>query len=413
MVIPGPAWLSEDGRRILLARGLRTFGYGIVGVVLGVHVAELGLGGFELGVLLAAAFAGSTVFTILVVMHADRLGRRRSLRLFAGLMAVTGVAYAVSDQFWLLLLVSMSGTISAGIQEVGPFLSIEQALLPQTAPDERRTRVFTLYNLAGTGAAALGALFAGGVASAASLIGFDPLSGHRILFGTYALMAVGTLALIMGLSPAVERGPAPALAGFLGIHRSRQIVLRLTMLFGVDSFGGAFIGQSFVAYWFTLHFGVGVEELGPIFAASNLLAALSQIIAERLATRIGLINTMVFSHIPANLFVIAMAFAPTLPIAIALQLCRSLLAQMDVPTRQSYLMAVVDPTERTAAAGFTTVGRNIAQSIAPPIAGLALQSPLIGLPLILGGVIKIGYDLALWRMFRTTKPPEEVAAAQG
>lgn len=406
-LLPGPAWLSQDGRLILMARSLRTFGYGLVGVVLGVHVAELGLGGFELGLILAAAFAGSSAFTILVALHADRLGRRRTLRMFAALMAITGTAYALSDQFWLLLLVSMSGTISAGIQEVGPFLSIEQAVLPQTAPDARRTRVFTMYNLLGTGAAALGALYAGGVAIAAGALGLDPLTGHRVLFGTYAILAVCTLGLLLALSPSVERGPAPALAGFLGIDKSRSIVTRLALLFGVDSFGGAFIGQSFIAYWFTLRFGVGVEELGPIFAASNLLAALSQIAAERLAARFGLLNTMVFTHIPANLMVIGMAFAPTLPIAILIQLGRSALAQMDVPTRQSYLMAVVDPAERTAAAGFTTVGRNVAQSIAPPIAGLALQTPLLGLPLVLGGIIKVAYDLGLWRMFRAIRPPEE------
>ncbi|HEX3243954.1 MAG TPA: MFS transporter [Chloroflexota bacterium] len=410
--LPGPSWLAADGRRVLLARACRSFGYGIVSVVLGVHVADLGMGGVELGILLAAAFLGSSILTIVVALTADRFGRKRVLLIFSALMTLTGAAYALSDQFWLLLLVSLSGTISAGIQEIGPFVTLEQAVLSQMAPDNRRTRIFTMYNLVGIGAGSAGALFAGGIASLVSQLGLNPLLGHRWLFGAYAVGAFAALVIAVGLSSAVELGAPPALASALGIHRSRGIVFRLTALFGWDSFGGGFIVQSIVAYWFTLRFGLGVDGLGPVFAASNLLAALSVLVAERLAGRIGLINTMVWSHVPANALVMLQAFVPSVELAIGLQLIRSFLSQMDVPTRQSYLMAVVDPSERTAAAGFTTVGRNVAQAIAPPLAGIALQSPFLGLTLVVGGAIKIGYDLALWYMFRTIRPPEEATRGQ-
>jgi MFS family permease len=377
--------------------------------VLGVHVAELGLGGVELGMLLGAAFLGSSVLTIVVALTADRFGRKRVLLIFSALMALTGAAYALSDQFWLLLLVSLSGTISAGIQEIGPFVTLEQAVMSQMAPDDRRTRVFTIYNFVGIGAGSAGALFAGAVAAMSGQIGIDQLLVHRWLFGAYAVGALLALIIALGLSPSVELGAPPALKTALGIHQSRGIVFRLTALFGVDSFGGGFLAQSIVAYWFTVRFGLGVDALGPVFAASNLLSAMSLLLAERLASRIGLINTMVWSHVPANALVILQAVVPSVELAILLQLIRSGLSQMDVPTRQSYLMAVVDPSERTAAAGFTTVGRSIAQSIAPPLAGMALQSSFIGLALVLGGAIKIVYDLSLWQMFRTVRPPEEIA----
>jgi len=406
---PGPSWLAVDGRRVLAARACRSFGYGIVSVVLGVHVAELGLGGVELGMLLGAAFLGSSVLTIVVALTADRFGRKRVLLIFSALMAFTGAAYAFSDQFWLLLLVSLSGTISAGIQEIGPFVTLEQAVMSQMAPDDRRTRVFTIYNFVGIGAGSAGALFAGGVAAMSGQLGIDQLQAHRWLFGLYAVGALVALIIALGLSASVELGSPPALKSALGIHQSRGIVFRLAGLFGMDSFGGGFIVQSIVAYWFTIRFGLGVDALGPVFAASNLLSAMSLLLAERLASRIGLINTMVWSHVPANALVILQAVVPSVELAILLQLIRSGLSQMDVPTRQSYLMAVVDPSERTAAAGFTTVGRSIAQSIAPPLAGMALQSSFIGLALVLGGAIKIVYDLSLWQMFRTVRPPEEIA----
>jgi MFS family permease len=303
----------------------------------------------------------------------------------------------------------LSGTISAGIQEIGPFVTLEQAVMSQMAPDDRRTRVFTIYNFVGIGAGSAGALFAGAVAAMSGQIGIDQLLVHRWLFGAYAVGALLALIIALGLSPSVELGAPPALKSALGIHQSRGIVFRLTALFGVDSFGGGFLAQSIVAYWFTVRFGLGVDALGPVFAASNLLSAMSLLLAERLASRIGLINTMVWSHVPANALVILQAVVPSVELAILLQLIRSGLSQMDVPTRQSYLMAVVDPSERTAAAGFTTVGRSIAQSIAPPLAGMALQSSFLGLALVLGGAIKIVYDLSLWQMFRTVRPPEEIA----
>ena len=412
MALPGPSWLSTDGRCVLLARVLRNFGYGFVAVVLGVHVAELGLSGAELGVLLAASLLGSSVFTVLVALRADQLGRRRSLQLFAAFMALTGAAYALTDQFWLLLAATLTGTISASTGEVGPFLTLEQALLPQTASDERRTRLFTWYNLLGYGAVALGSLFAGLVAVAAARAGLAELATHRLLFWFYALLAAATFILFASLTPAVERGPAPAVASFLGVQRSRGIVLKLTALFGLDAFGGGLVVQSLIAYWFNVRFGLGLETLGPVFFGSNLLSALSLLAAERLAARIGLVNTMVFTHLPSNVGMALMPLMPTPELAILLHLARNSLSSMDVPTRQSYLMAVVDPAERTAAAGFTTLGRNVAQVFAPALGGLAMQTAALGLPFVIGGALKIVYDLTLWALFHAIRPPEEQSRSE-
>jgi MFS family permease len=413
-------WLSADGRRVLLARTLRTFAYGFLAVVLGVYLDRIGLGGAEIGLLLGSALFGSAVLTVLFALAADRFGRRRSLQVCAALMALAGLTYAFSDSFWALLAAALTGTVSATSGEVGPFLALEQAVLPQTAPPERRTRVFALYNLLGSWAGALGSLASGVVGLLAASLGGE-LAAYRLLFLLYAALAVANLVVFAGLSPKVERGPAgspddprvvwgapaPAVARFLGVHRSRGVVFRLAALFGLDALAGGFVVQSLIAYWFSLRFGLGLAELGPVFFGANALAALSFLAADRVAARIGLLNTMVFTHLPSNVLLMLVPLMPTAELAVLMLLARSALSQMDVPTRQSYTMAVVDPDERTAAAGFTHVTRVLAQALTPALAGYALGVAALGLPFLAGGALKIVYDLTLWRTCRTIRPPEE------
>lgn len=405
VAVSAPDWLSADGRRILLARTLRTFAYGFLAVLLGVYLPRLGLAPGQIGALLTATLLGSAALTVLFALVADRIGRRRALLLCAGLMALSGLAFALTDSFWLLLAASLTGTVSATGGEVGPFLALEQAILPGTAPDHRRTRLFALYNLLGSWAGALGALATGGVALLAVALG--ELAASRLFLLLYAGLGLANLAIFAGLSPAVERGPAPAVARFLGVHRSRGVVFRLSGLFALDALAGGFVVQSLIAYWFHLRFGLALETLGPVFFGANALAAVSFLAADRVAARFGLLNTMVFTHLPSNVLLLLVPLMPTPELAVGVFLARQSLSQMDVPTRQSYTMAVVDPDERVPAAGFTSVARNLAQAVSPAFAGYALQLAALGLPFFAAGLLKIFYDLTLWRTFRGLSPPEE------
>jgi MFS family permease len=300
---------------------------------------------------------------------------------------------------------------------VGPFLSIEQAGLAQIVPDERRTHTFAWYNLVGSFATALGALCGGGLAQLLGDAGLTPLNSYRIVVGGYAALGFALLGMFAALSGQVEARPAnplPARASqapektFLGLGRSRDVVLNLAALFSLDAFAGGFVIQSMMAYWFNQRFGVEPGILGGIFFGANILAGISALSAVWLAKRIGLINTMVFTHIPSNLLLMLVPLMPTLPLAIALLLLRFSISQMDVPTRQSYIMAVVDPAERSAAAGVTGTARTIGAALAPVFTGALMANPaLMGTPFIISGGLKIVYDLALYRSFRAIKPPEE------
>ncbi len=400
-----PSWVSPDGRRILAARGVRTFAYGFQSVLLGIYLGQVGFAPWQVGAVLTATLLGSAALTALFAATADRYGRRRMLRLSALFMAGSGAAFALTTSYPLLILASLTGTVGATSGEVGPFLTLEQAIIPQTVAAERRTRLFSLYNLVGAVSGSVGALAAGTPALLQRWPGLDPDASFRVMFAGYAVCAVAAWALFRGMSDGVEAAPSGAATSGLG--RSRSVVLRLAGLFSLDSLAGGFVVQSLIAFYFHLRWATGPELLGPIFLWVGLLQAGSFWAAGRLAERIGLINTMVFTHLPSNVLLMAIPLAPSLPWAIGLLLARHALSQMDVPTRQSYIVAVVDPGERVAAAGVTNIARNVAQAITPVVAGASMQVVGLGVPFFLGGGLKIVYDLLLFGMFRNIRPPEE------
>jgi MFS family permease len=400
-----PPWISTDGRLILGARGVRTFAYGFQSVLLGIYLTQAGFVPWQVGAVLTATLLGSAALTALFTATADRYGRRRMLRLSALFMAVSGGAFAFTTSYPLLILASLTGTVGATSGEVGPFLSLEQAILPQTCPPERRTRLFSMYNLVGALAGSLGALAAGTPVLLQRGLGFSPETAFRTMFLAYAAFAGVSLALFSRLSDRVEADQETTRQE--GLHRSRPVVFRLAGLFAIDSLAGGLVVQSLIAFYFNLRWGAGPEILGPVFLGVGLLQAASFVAAARVAERIGLIRTMVFTHLPSNVLLMAIPFAPSLSWAIGLLLARHALSQMDVPTRQSYVVAVVDEDERVAAAGFTNIARNVAQAITPIVSGTAMQVIGLGVPFLLGGGLKIVYDLLLFAMFRSIRPPEE------
>ncbi len=399
------SWVSRDGRLILSARSVRTFAYGFQSVLLGVYLDAAGFAPWQVGAVLTATLLGSAALTALFTATADRHGRRRMLRLSALFMAASGAAFAITTSYPLLFLASLTGTVGATSGEVGPFLSLEQAMLTQTTLPDRRTRLFSLYNTLGALTGAAGALAAGTPALLQRWASLDLIHAYRVMFVAYAGFAGITLWLFTRLSDRVEAAAGDVARGRL--NRSRGVVIRLAGLFSLDSLAGGFVVQSLIAFYFHLRWGAGTEVLGPVFLGVGLLQAGSFMVAARVAERIGLINTMVFTHLPSNVLLMAIPFAPSLAWAIVLLLARHALSQMDVPTRQSYVVAVVDAEERVAAAGVTNIARNVAQSITPVIAGASMQAAGLGVPFLLGGGLKIVYDLLLFRMFRSVKPPEE------
>lgn len=403
----GPSsWVSPDGRLILGARAVRTFAYGFQSVLLGVYLTQVGFTPTQIGAVLTTTLLGSAALTALFTVTADRYGRRRMLQLSALFMAGSGAAFAFSTSYPLLILASLTGTIGTTSGEVGPFLSLEQAMLPQTALPERRTRLFSIYNVLGAVAGSLGALAAGTPALLQQALGLSPTAAFRTMFLAYAAFAGIALVLFSRLSDRVEAGPTAGVGR--GLHRSRSVVYRLAALFSLDSLAGGFVIQSLIATYFYLRWGAGPEVLGPIFMATGLLQAASFLAAARVAERIGLINTMVFTHLPSNILLMAIPLAQSLPWAVGLLLARFALSQMDVPTRQSYVVAVVEPDERIAAASLTNIVRNIAGAITPLIAGAAMQAVSLGVPFLIGGSMKIVYDLLLFGTFRGIRPPEEI-----
>jgi MFS family permease len=383
------------------------FAYGCLSVVLVLYLAGLGLSEGRIGLLLTLTLVGDALISLGITLHADRLGRQRMLILGAGLMVGAGVPFALSGDFTVLVLAATLGVISPSGNEVGPFLAIEQAALSQVVPEDRRTGTFAWYNLTGSFATALGALAGGWGAQALQASGLAPVASYRALVVAYAGMGLVLAALFTGLSRAVEAAPSGAVAGRLGLHASRGVVLRLAALFSLDAFAGGFVIQGFVAYWFHRRFGVAPGLLGSIFFAANVLAGLSALSAARLAGKIGLIRTMVYTHIPSNVLLILVPLMPNLPLAIGVLLLRFSISQMDVPTRQAYTMAVVAPDERSAAAGVTGLARATGAAIAPVLAGPLLALPaLAAVPFFIAGGLKILYDLLLYRNFRSSENGE-------
>jgi predicted MFS family arabinose efflux permease len=339
------------------------------------------------------------------------------LLLGAVLMVLAGAVFALSRDFWLLLAAATLGIISPAGNEVGPFLAIEQAALSQAVPDASRTRVFARYALAGAAATALGSLAGGWLAAGLQRAGSSPLSAYRAVALAYAGLGAVLLLLFTRLSPAAESparsaGRPAFLAPGLGLGRSRGVVARLSGLFAVDAFAGGFVVQSLVAWWFHRRFGLEEQWLGALFFGANLLAGLSALAAGWLAARIGLVNTMVATHLPSNVLLLLVPLMPSLELAAGVLLVRFSISQMDVPTRQSYTMAVVEPAERSAAAGVTGIARTVGSSLAPLAAGpLYASAALSGVPFFVAGGLKIAYDLLLWRSFRRLRPPEEAPRA--
>jgi MFS family permease len=342
------------------------------------------------------------------------VGRRRVLIAGAVLMIAAGLVFASTSTFWLLALAGTVGVISPSGNEVGPFLSIEQAALSHVVTDRTRTEVFAWYTLAGSLATALGALAGGTMSRLLQQSSMSGVASYRAVVILYAVLGAVLSLLFTRLSPAAEaesvgekKAFQATFAGLSGLDRSHDVVLKLSALFALDSFGGGFVVQSFAAYWFYLRFGVPPAMLGTIFFGANVLAGFSALAATRLASRIGLVRTMVFTHLPSNILLILVPLMPNLQLAIAVLLLRFSISQMDVPTRQSYLMAVVAPAERSAAAGITGVARTTGAAIAPFFAGLLFAQPeLIGVPFFIAGSLKIVYDVLLYRAFVGREPGE-------
>ena len=412
--MPGAAWTSRKVNRdtvlLFLTRITRLFAYGFLSVVLALYLAEIGFSEVQIGLLLTFTLVGDATITLWLTTNADRIGRRRMLLAGAMLMLLAGTVFLLTRNPMLLTLAAIVGVLSPSGHEIGPFLSIEQASLTQLVTDRKRTQIFAWYNLAGSFATALGALTGGWLAQGLQSSGWSALASYRTVLGGYALAGLVLIFLFLALSPSVE--PTEKASGekrILGLHKSRQVVLKLSTLFALDAFAGGLIVQSMFALWFHLRFGVDSGVIGSIFFGANILGGLSALLAVRIARKIGLIKTMVFTHIPANILLILMPLMPSLSLAIALLMVRSSISQMDVPTRQSYTMAVVAPDERSAASGVTTIARSVGGALSPSLMGVFLSLPdMLSVPFFLAGSLKIIYDLWLYQSFHATKPPEEL-----
>lgn len=397
--------LSLDARLLFAARIVRLFAYGFVAVVLVLYLSSIGLDGHRIGLLLSLTLAGDVVVSLYLTTRADALGRKRTLLAGALLMIGAAVVFAMTRDFTLLVLAATIGVISPSGNEVGPFLAVEQVALAQAVQGRDRTSLFAWYNLAGSFATAAGSLAGGFLSGLLMTRGFGAATSYRSAIIAYAILG-GVLAIVfLCVSPAIEGEPiARPVRNLFRVERSRLIVLRLSSLFALDSFAGGLVVQSIVAYWFFRRFGLSPVALGTLFFGANLAAGVSALAAARIAKRFGLLNTMVFTHLPSNILLILVPLMPTLPLAIAVLLLRFSISQMDVPTRQAFVIAAVEPSERTAAAGITGVARTTGAALAPVIA-MPLIASLTNswVPFVAAGTLKIVYDLVLLRSCRGVK----------
>lgn len=397
---------------LFTTRIVRLFCYGFLSVVLALYLAQVGLTDRQIGLLFTLTLAGDAVITLWLTTSADHFGRRRTLLVGAVLMMGAGLVFILTKNPLLLMVAAIIGVISPSGNEIGPFLSVEQAGLTQLVPDDRRTQTFAWYNLAGSFATATGALTGGWLAQLLHNSGISDIESYRSVLMGYAAGGAVLFALFLFLSAAIEV-PAEVLKNqeekrMLGLHKSRKTVFKLSALFSLDAFAGGLIVQSMVAFWFYRRFGIEAGLIGSIFFGANILAGISALMAGQLAKKIGLINTMVFTHVPSNVLLMLVPLMPSLPLAIGVLLLRFSISQMDVPTRQSYTMAVVAPDERSAASGVTAIARSVGAAVSPSLTGIFLSVPaLLSMPFFLAGGLKIIYDLLLYRSFRMMKPPEE------
>lgn len=396
--------VNTDGRTILVAKVVRTVPYGFLGVLFGVYLDQLGFSAFAVGLVLAATILSSAFYTFVVSFFADRLGRRRTLVFFALTDFVAGGLLLLSTSWWAPVLAGIVGNMTVGAGEVGPFLSLDQAILPRTCEPERRTFAFSIYNLVGYGASSVGALLAAVPQFFGSTVAaFRPLFLIYLFSGLFGAFLYSTLSRHVE----VDRINGDRKAAVLS-NEAKPIVLKLSGLFAIDAFGGGFIGQSILAYFFFIRFGLSLSGLGTIFFATQIVTSISFLLAPHIARRVGLLRTMVFTHIPSNIFLTAVAFAPTPLAAVILLLCRQSTSQMDVPARQAYVMAMVNESDRTAAAGLTNTTRTVFSSISPSLAGYAISNFWVAAPLVAAGTLKLAYDFMIYAIFRNAKPPEEI-----
>jgi MFS family permease len=405
--------IATDIRLLFATRILRLFAYGSLSVILALYLVAAGLTESEIGLLLTLTLVGDTAISLWITTRADRIGRKRMLILGAVLMIFAGLIFAVTRSFWLLLFAATIGVISPSGNEVGPFLAIEQAALSEEISAARRTRIFAWYNLVGSFATALGALVGGGLVQAMQLRGYQELTSYRAVVVGYAIVGAALVVLFSHLTSAAEApicervtGKTGWLRAGLGLQESRRNVFKLAGLFTIDAFAGGFVVQAFVAYWFHSRFGVAPATLGGIFFGANVLAGISALSATWIASKIGLLATMVVTHIPSNVLMLLLPLMPNLHLAVLMLLLRFSISQMDVPTRQAYTMALVTPAERSAAAGLTGTARTVGAALSPLIAGpLFATAALAALPFFICGGLKIGYDLLIWQTFRKVHLP--------
>ena len=393
--------LSRDARRVLLAQALRAFGYGLASVLLGVTLQRRGFSSLQSGMVLTAVVAGTVGASLFVARFADGVGRRRCYAVLYLLLAVSGFVFAFASSPWVLAAVALSGALSTEVVESGPFTSLEQSMLSEELRTHELVRGFGVYNAVASAAGSLGALAAGGPSLVRQAWSGAP-TDERFFLVLVPVALAGAL-VAWSLSSHVETASAAA-APPAHVAGSRPVVVRLAGLFAMDAFGGGFVVQAFIAYWLSRRFGASLSTVGVVFAAIGVLQTVSFLAAARLGERFGLLNTMVFSHFPSNVVLACVPLAPSLGVAIGLLLARTVLSQMDVPTRQAYVMALVDPAERTAAAAYTNTARYVVRPAGPLLAG-AVQSFGLGAPFVVAGSIKGAYDVVLWRWFRNIELP--------
>jgi MFS family permease len=422
-------WLSTDGKLILLARAIRTFAYGFLSIVLAIYLKLIGFNDALIGIILSSTLINSVIFTLLATIYADKIGRKKILIVYAVLMTISGIIFFVSNNYILLIISALVGTINVTGSETGSFLSLEQAILPQTIKElKKRNTMYGIYNMIGTFAMSAGVLLSGLPNVIQYYYHLNNAQSIQPLFLIYAILGFVVFLIYLNLSSKIEieilqnkndkkkqkkttttttKNKTKSMTKTLS-PKSKEIIAKLSGLFAIDSFAGGFVIQSIVSLWFFTRFNVDLTILSYIFSIAGVLTAFSFIISTKIADRIGLINTMVFTHLPSNILLILVAFSPSFHLALILYLARMGLSQMDVPTRQSYIVAVVNEDERTTAAGFTNISRNVAQAISPSIAGYILQSAsFLAAPFLFGGLLKIVYDILIYANFKKIKPPEE------
>jgi MFS family permease len=402
----------NDRRILYVTAFVRALATGMIGVLLGFYLSALHLDAPSIGMVVGAGLAGAAVATLFVTSAADRIGRRRTLVVLAALSAAGGLALLFTQHVLALAAAAFIGMVNGMGRDRGAALALEQAVLPSAVADARRTYAFAAYNIAQDSGHALGGL----LAATPRLIqtwagpGAPESVGLRGAVGLYAGLSLLPVLLYFLLSPAIETPVAPGRLAPLS-PETRRILWKLGSLFGLDGLGGGFLTATLLSYFFHGRFGVGIEVVGPLFFGARVANAISHLGAAWLARRIGLVNTMVFTHLPSSLLLVTVGFAPTFPVAAVLFLLREGFVEMDVPTRQSYVMAVVKPEERTRASGITAIVRLAAWAAAPSFAGFFMKGFSLMVPLVIGAGMKITYDLLLWRSFRRLKPPEERGAA--